>query len=92
LFVSADFADAWYVTYTLFDFSNLRFSNLPYAEAVNQTFYIVVALLLALFAKNSMEIAKNFKPNIKYALTTALFLAASMLTFWESKEFLYFQF
>ena len=92
LFVSNDFADAWYVTTTLFDISNLRFENLFYIDPYLQSFYIVLALYLALACKNSMEISENFKPNFKYIFYTVILLAASMFTFSSAKEFLYFQF
>jgi len=92
LFVSNDFGDAWYVTTTLFDISNLRFSNLFYIDAYLQSFYIVLALFLALACKNSMEISENFKPNFKYLFYTVILLTASLFTFSSSKEFLYFQF
>jgi D-alanyl-lipoteichoic acid acyltransferase DltB (MBOAT superfamily) len=92
LFVSDDFSDAWYVTYTLFDFSNLRFTHLPYADKWFQTLYIIVGLILALFFKNSIEISKDFKPNAKYITYTVVLLTASLFTFTKAKEFLYFQF
>ncbi|MFY9088519.1 MBOAT family O-acyltransferase [Arcobacter aquimarinus] len=92
LFVSNDFADAWYVTTTLFDISNLRFENLFYIDPYLQSFYIVLALYLALACKNSMEISENFKPNFKYIFYTVILLTASLFTFSSAKEFLYFQF
>lgn len=92
LFVSNDFADAWYVTTTLFDISNLRFENLFYIDPYLQSFYIVLALGLAVGTKNSMEISENFKPNFKYIFYTVILLSASMFTFSSAKEFLYFQF
>ena len=92
LFVANDFSDAWYVTYTLFDISNLRFVNLNYIDPYLQSFYLVLALGLALGAKNSMEIAENFKPNLKYMFYTIILLTAALFTFSSAKEFLYFQF
>ena len=92
LFVSGDFADAWHVTYTLFDVTSLHFDNLKYADKYFQTFYLALALTLALAFKNSIEISKNFKPNLKYSLYTAILLSASLFTFSKAKEFLYFQF
>jgi D-alanyl-lipoteichoic acid acyltransferase DltB (MBOAT superfamily) len=92
LFVSNDFADAWYVTTTLFDISNLRFENLFYIDPYLQSFYIILALGLAVGTKNSMEISENFKPNFKYIFYTVILLSASMFTFSSAKEFLYFQF
>jgi D-alanyl-lipoteichoic acid acyltransferase DltB (MBOAT superfamily) len=92
LFVANDFNDAWYVTLTLFDISNLRFTNLFYTDIYLQSFYIILALFLALGCKNSMEISQNFKPNFKYIFYTIILLTASLFTFSDAKEFLYFQF
>ena len=92
LFVADSFSDAWYVTYTLFDISNLRFSNLYYIDPYLQSFYLILALGLAVGAKNSMELAENFKPNAKYIFYTIILLSASLFTFSSAKEFLYFQF
>ena len=92
LFVADSFSDAWYVTYTLFDISNLRFDNLYYIDPYLQSFYLVLALGLAVGAKNSMELAENFKPNKKYLFYTIILLTASLFTFSSAKEFLYFQF
>ena len=92
LFVSNDFGDAWYVTTTLFDISNLRFENLFYVDFYLQSFYIILALFISLACKNSMEISQNFKPNFKYIFYTMILLTASLFTFSDAKEFLYFQF
>lgn len=92
LFVSNNFGDAWYVTTTLFDVANLQFSHLHYIDVYLQSFYIVVAFILALGCKNSMEIAENFKPNKQYIFYTVVLLTASLFTFSSAKEFLYFQF
>ncbi len=92
LFVANDFNDAWYVTLTLFDISNLRFTNLFYTDIYLQSFYIILALFLALGCKNSIEISQNFKPNFKYIFYTMILLTASLFTFSDAKEFLYFQF
>lgn len=48
LFVANDFGDALYVTTTLFDISNLRFNDLFYVDLYLQSFYIILALFLAL--------------------------------------------
>ncbi len=92
LFVAKDFSDAWYVIKTMFNPYNLKFEALYHIDPIYQSFYIVVALILALGFKNSGEIAHNFKPNIKYTLYTAILLSASLFTFSSAKEFLYFQF
>ncbi|AXK48785.1 membrane-bound O-acyltransferase family protein [Aliarcobacter trophiarum LMG 25534] len=92
LFVAKDFSDAWYVIKTMFNPYNLKFEQLYYIDPIFQSFYIVFGLALALGFKNSGEIAKNFKPNIKYTLYTAILISASLFTFSSAKEFLYFQF
>ena len=92
LFVSNNFSDAWYVSTTLFVFSNFRIPDLYYIDPYMQSFYIVLALGLAVGAKNSMEIAENFKPNTKYMFYTIILFTASLFTFSSAKEFLYFQF
>jgi D-alanyl-lipoteichoic acid acyltransferase DltB (MBOAT superfamily) len=92
LFVSDSFSDAWHVAYTLFDITNLRFSDLPYADGWLQTLYILIGLSLTLFFKNSIEISQNFRPNIKYTTYTVVLLSFSILTFSKAREFLYFQF
>lgn len=92
LFVAKDFNDAWYVTKTMFNPMNLKFESLYHIDPIYQSFYIVVALILALGFKNSGEIAENFKPNLKYTLYTIVLLSASLFTFSSAKEFLYFQF
>lgn len=92
LFVSSSFEDAWYVIYTLFDISNLRYSMLPYADGITQTIYILVGLFIALFTQNSMQLAKNFAPKTKYLFITVILLGASAMTFVKTQEFLYFQF
>ena len=76
----------------IFDISNLRFDNLYYIDPYLQSFYLVLALGLAVGAKNSMELAENFKPNKKYLFYTIILLTASLFTFSSAKEFLYFQF
>jgi len=91
IFVSNDFSDAWHVTYTLFDLSNFRVSDLPYYHD-DQLRYIAIGLIIALFFKNSTELSKNFKPSAKYTAYTALLLSSSLFTFTKAKEFLYFQF
>jgi len=91
LFVSDNFSDAWYVIYTLFDFTNLQWDDLEYTSSLQKK-YIIVALALALLFKNSIEISKSFKPDFKYTSYTIILLTASLLTFVKAKEFLYFQF
>ena len=92
LFVAKDFNDAWYVIKTMFNPYNLKFEALYHIDLTWQSFYIVIALILALGFKNSGQMAEDFKPNLKYTLYTAILLGASLFTFSNAKEFLYFQF
>lgn len=92
LFVADNFSDAWYISYTLFDITNLKFEGLYHIDIWFQGFYIVLGLFLALGFKNSAEIAENFKANTKYTIYTVILLSASLFTFSSAKEFLYFQF
>ncbi len=92
LFVAKDFSDAWYVIKTMFNPYNLKFEALYHIDLTWQSFYIVIALILALGFKNSGQMAEDFKPNLKYTLYTAILLGASLFTFSNAKEFLYFQF
>ena len=54
-----------FIRTSFLDISNLRFDNLYYIDPYLQSFYLVLALGLAVGAKNSMELAENFKPNKK---------------------------
>jgi len=92
LFVSDSFSDAWYVTYTLFDITNFRLSDLTYANGWLQASYIFIGLFVTLFFKNSIEISQNFMPNLKYTAYTLVLLISSILTFYQAREFLYLQF
>lgn len=92
LFVSNNFADAWYVVCTLFNpakYVSLDFSNL---DVLAQTAYILLGLIIVLFFKNSMQMAAKFKPSFWSAFYTSILLLASFSTFSNSQEFLYFQF
>ncbi len=92
LFVARDFSDAWYVIKTMFNPYNLKFEALYHIDPIYQSFYLMVALILALGFKNSGQMAEDFKPNLKYTLYTIVLLGASLFTFSSAKEFLYFQF
>ncbi|WP_207680619.1 MBOAT family O-acyltransferase [Desulfonema magnum] len=91
LFVSASFGDAIYVVKTLFDFSNLQFSGIPYAS-VGQLIYIAIGFFIVFFLPNSMEIKEKFRPNLKFAVFSAILLIFSMLNMSNVGDFLYFQF
>lgn len=92
LFVSDSIYDAFYVSYTLFDITNLRFHDLTYAEKSYQTFYILIGLFICLFLKNSHEMAIEFKSSYFYMFLTIFLLVISFMNISESQKFLYFQF
>ncbi len=54
--------------------------------------WLLFAIILTFFFKNSSELSKNFKPNKKYLLFTTLILAYSILDMNKVSEFLYFNF
>lgn len=53
---------------------------------------LIVFLFLSLFAVNSMELVKRFKPNWKYGLAGALLMSISIVYIVRKSEFIYFQF
>lgn len=91
LFVSFSFADAIHVVKTLFDFNNLKFSGLTYANP-EQAVYLLVACFIVFFMPNSVEIKEKFRPDLKSAFFSAVLLAFSLLNMSSVGNFLYFQF
>lgn len=55
-------------------------------------FLIIAVIVMAFFMKNSIEWAKNFKPNKLYLTLTITMLIVSLLNLNRISEFLYFQF
>jgi D-alanyl-lipoteichoic acid acyltransferase DltB (MBOAT superfamily) len=91
LFVSFSFGEALHVVKTLFDFNNLKFSDLTYASP-EQTVYLIVASFIVFFMPNSFEIKEKFKPDLKFAFFSVILLVSSMMNMSDVGDFLYFQF
>ncbi len=53
---------------------------------------LAIAICICWFAPNSGEISEKFKPNVKYAVLTAVLLAVSIMSMNKVATFLYFQF
>ncbi len=57
------------------------------------SFFLIIPSIIIIFClPNSIELAKKFKPNWIYGITTFVMLLASILTINRVSEFLYFQF
>lgn len=65
---------------------------LPEAFAGYSFSLAAVFLLVTVFSKNSMELAKHFRPTWGYALVAAILWVWSVLSLSRVSEFLYFQF
>lgn len=91
LFVSTSISNAFTVVLSLFDFSSFRIYDLIYLRPL-QVGYIVIGLIITLFFPNSMEVLKDFKPNLKFLLFTLILMIVSISKMGEVKSFLYFQF
>lgn len=69
--------------------------SLARIEGRNDTlFYIIIAFVICLCFKNSIQMLDNFKPNIKNSITTMLLLHIAILTLISVPytEFIYFNF
>lgn len=68
-------------------------NGLPLGEKLEDLLTpVAIALLIALFGRNSMEWVKKFVPNWRYAIVTAVLTAWCLLSLSRVSEFLYFQF
>ncbi|NOR55882.1 MAG: MBOAT family protein [Sulfurovum sp.] len=54
--------------------------------------WVIIGVLVVVFAKNSMEITKSFKPNKWYFIFMALILLSALSNISKFSEFLYFNF
>jgi D-alanyl-lipoteichoic acid acyltransferase DltB (MBOAT superfamily) len=78
-------------------FTTLGFSTIA-ENSVNSNFkeqmlyWIVGAILLVVFAKNSNEVGERFKPNNIYAFFAIALIVISLLKFTQISQFLYFNF
>ncbi|RCX16668.1 D-alanyl-lipoteichoic acid acyltransferase DltB (MBOAT superfamily) [Fontibacillus phaseoli] len=80
--------DAIKVFRGMFNFSEIGVSM----SLLGQVLMIAVALIVAVFALNSMDMKKKFRPNLKYAAFIAFLFVFSVLYFNQVSEFLYFTF
>ena len=56
------------------------------------TLWIIIALCISLFFKNSNQIIKSFKPNIKTIVLIAFLFLIALLNLDKNVEFIYFNF
>jgi len=53
---------------------------------------VLIISIISFFIKNSSQLAHDFKPNIRYAMYTAILFVFSIASFQKISEFLYFNF
>ncbi|MGG6314041.1 MBOAT family O-acyltransferase [Paenibacillus macerans] len=87
-FRAATWEDAMKVFRGMFSLGEIHVS----LELASQVLLIVAAFVIALFARNSMELKMKFKPSMKYAAFIAGLFIVSILYFNQVSEFLYFTF
>ncbi len=66
--------------------------DMPKAIPDDAIFWVLGFLLIAFFARNSMEWKERFRPDWKYAVFTTILAVWSILSLSRVSEFLYFQF
>jgi alginate O-acetyltransferase complex protein AlgI len=70
-----------------------HFYTFPLADDFSQVIiYLAGAFLIAVFAKNSIELKNNFRPNFAYVVFCAALLIYSVFQLQKVSEFLYFNF
>ena len=94
LFVSDSFSFAWNVYKGMFNFGTIFSTDLGAFWENNSTVIIrtLIGLGICLFAPNTEEISKKFKPNFIYLMCSVLLLSACLLQMDKVVNFLYFQF
>ncbi|GIP51458.1 MULTISPECIES: MBOAT family O-acyltransferase [Paenibacillus] len=80
--------DAIKVFRGMFDIGSIDLSM----SLLGQVLLIFVGLVVAVFARNSMEMNKKFRPNLRHAAFIAFLFVFSVLYFNQVSEFLYFTF
>lgn len=88
-FRATSFADAEKVLSSMFSFQGYR---MPHGIKDNAIAWVLVGMLLVVFAPNSIELAKKFKPNWKTVVFTLALAISAMMYLERVSEFLYFQF
>ncbi|WP_334072272.1 MULTISPECIES: MBOAT family protein [Paenibacillus] len=87
-FRAKDWDDALKVLRGMFNFGHIGVST----SLLGQVALVGAALLVAVFARNSMEMKMKFRPNVRYAAFIAFLFVFSVLYFNQVSEFLYFTF
>ncbi len=92
LFVSTGFSQSIEIARKMFSFQNAYSVEAFLAYNAYTIALLLVAMAIAFFARNTGQIAENFKPSVKYAVWAALLLVLSLFQMTEVSDFLYFQF
>lgn len=87
-FRAKDWDDALKVLRGMFNFGHIGVST----TLLGQVALVGAAILVAVFARNSMEMKMKFRPNVRYAAFIAFLFVFSVLYFNQVSEFLYFTF
>lgn len=87
-FRAKDWDDALKVLRGMFNFGHIGVST----ALLGQVALVGAAILVAVFARNSMEMKMKFRPNVRYAAFIAFLFVFSVLYFNQVSEFLYFTF
>ncbi|WP_047150881.1 MBOAT family O-acyltransferase [Aneurinibacillus tyrosinisolvens] len=93
-FRAKQWEDAVKVLKGMFGLNGIHVSlkEITIADAGFALFFLLFAAVLALFARNSMELTSRFKPNPAIALAASVLFVYSLLHFYRISEFLYFNF
>ncbi|MBH0164089.1 MBOAT family protein [Fictibacillus sp. 7GRE50] len=82
-------------TTSLFDSLSTGYALYQYLHLTNSQFIVLSILFflgICLFARNSVQLMENFRPDFKTAILTAGIALYSILSLYKVSEFLYFQF
>lgn len=88
-FRAKSFADAEKILSAMFRLQGYR---LPEGIKDKAFAWVIVGMLIVVFAPNSIELSKKFKPGWKFFLFTLVLALAALLNLERVSEFLYFQF
>jgi D-alanyl-lipoteichoic acid acyltransferase DltB (MBOAT superfamily) len=88
-FRAKSFADADRLISAMLSLQGVKLPGEIHDKAIT---WVLVCLLITLFAPNSMELAKRFRPGWKMVLFTLILALVSVFQLERVSEFLYFQF
>ncbi|PLX92979.1 MAG: membrane-bound O-acyltransferase family protein [Desulfuromonas sp.] len=88
-FRAKSFSDADKILSGMLSFQGVA---LPEGIKSNAVTWVVVGMLLTVFAPNSMELARRFKPTWAVTIFTLILALAAIFNLEQVSEFLYFQF